>query len=128
MPNWKKIADVALTGASIASTFTGIGWIGLAARGGTLFRNALKSGATAKEAGLVAFAELVEYVEALEADPTLTNEQRKARAADKLRELAADGGVTVKERHIELGVLVALMAAKNEISAEEALLLLNVDG
>lgn len=122
--NWGKIADVALAGASVASTVTGLGWLGIAAKGGSMFAGKLREGASAKEAGMVAFGEFVEYLQELEADRSLSNRERKAMAENRLIDLAKNGNFSLKDRQIQLALFAGLAAAKGELSLEEALALL----
>ena len=126
MVDWRKIGKIALTAGSVASSFTGIGWIGLAVKGGNVLKGVLTGGESAAEAGMKAFVELVAYATDLENDRSiLTNTARRLRLDDKIREFA--GGASVKDRHIGLVAMVVLSAVHGEMSLEEAAALLNVD-
>lgn len=124
--NWGKVGKVALTVGSIASSFTGIGWIGLAVKGGQALGGVLSGTESAAEAGMKAFEELVAYADGNENNSSLDNTRRKALLDAKIREFA--GGADVKDRHIGLVAMVVLSAVHGEMSLDEAAALLNVDG
>ncbi len=124
--NWGKVGKIALVGGSIASSFTGIGWLGLAVKGGGLLKDALEGDASAAEAGMKAFEMLVEFAQDNEGNEALTNERRKELLDDRIRQFA--GEADLKDRHVGLMAMVVLSAAHGEMSLEEAAALLNVDG
>ena len=124
--NWSKVGNILLMGGSIAASFTGLGWLGLAVKGGGLLKDVLEGDASAADAGMVAFGMLVQFAQDSEANEDLTNEQRKELLDDQIREFAGDADL--KERHVGLLAMVVLAAAHGEMSLEEAAALLNVDG
>ena len=124
--NWGKVGKVALTAGSVASSFTGIGWIGLAVKGGMALEGVLLGDETAAEAGMKAFEELVKFADDNENNSSLDNARRKVLLDERIREFA--GEADIKDRHIGLVAMVVLSAVHNEMSVEEAAALLNVDG
>ena len=124
--NWGKVGKIVLMGGSIASTFTGIGWLGLAVKGGTALGSVLSGKESAAEAGRKAFEELVAFADGNENNSSLDNARRKELLDEKIREFA--GEADVKDRHIGLVAMVVLSAVHGEMSLDEAAALLNVDG
>ena len=124
--NWSKVGKVALTAGSVAASFTGIGWVGLAVKGGTALSSVLSGSESAAEAGMKAFTELVKFADNNESNSSLDNVRRKELLDDRIREFA--GGADVKDRHVGLVAMVVLSAVHGEMSLEEAAALLNVDG
>ena len=124
--NWSKVGKVVLTVGSVASSFTGIGWLGLAVKGGTALSNVLTGKESAAEAGMSALRELVAFADTNEKNSSLDNAQRKEFLDARIREFAGDADV--RDRHVGLVAMVVLSAVHGEMSLEEAAALLNVDG
>ena len=124
--NWGKVGKIALMGGSVASSFTGLGWIGLAVKGGIALEGVLTGNETAAEAGMKAFEELVAFADGNESNSSLDNAKRKELLDARIREFAGDADL--KERHVGLMAMVVLSAAHGEMSLDEAAALLNVDG
>lgn len=123
--NWGKVGKIALMGGSIASSFTGIGWIGLAVKGGMTVQGLLSGNETASEAGMKAFEDLVAFADGNESNSSLDNPKRKELLDERIREFAGDANI--KDRHVGLMAMVVLSAVHGEMSLEEAAALLNVD-
>lgn len=123
--NWKKVGKIVLMGGSVAASFTGIGWLGLAVKGGSLLGGILSGEETPAEAGMKAFEELVAFADGNESNSSLDNARRKELLDEKIREFAGDA--ELKDRHVGLMAMVVLSAVHGEMSLEEAGLLLNID-
>jgi len=123
--NWRKVGKVALTIGSVASSFTGIGWLGLAVKGGTALGSVLTGDETAADAGMKAFEELVAFADGNEKNSSLDNARRKELLDWKIGQFAGDADI--KDRHIGLVAMVVLAAVHGEMSLDEAAALLNVD-